>query len=649
MEKSMSEEELLRDAVPVSEEELLKGAIPVSSATSQQQAQDGVDKEPEMGTSETVQRGVLSGLPGGDRLAAGIKTGIYNLEEATGYSSGAKHIFPTYAENLASVRERNTIAKSQSPYIYGGSQAVGATAGVIAAAALAPEIAATVGIAGPTTMGSAALGGATLGGLQGLSETEDLSDIGQDFKNTGIGALGGAIGGAAGAGAVGLGGKALGRVAKLKMFEKFLQGSASAQRGTVTAGSEAVADVARDAENTIQDGLLPKIKSIFKNLVGETDTATGARLPGEYDTLYNTAEQRMPEGTDTGKLLGRLEMMKAFIDHSPAESSFFEANGGMQQLENQIRSVKTAAGRILPGELDAAESVAAPEGILAAVSQKQPTKVSLSDIHNDLMQFRADKENPMAQRLAKIYDAHLDGELATIPDAGAGTLKQVKDQLDTKYQTLSSIMDRYGISRQMNDADNAAAARNITKDFVAAHSKDYNAMNDVSKIGSDLVKMDPETGSMLKTVADSTEDLTAAINRNKELPVYMQGLKSSGLGKGAISTEVGVAAGELKNLISKGVPGFQTIQKLMKGVGNIANSDPNTVKAVADHLLSSDNAVSKRMGDLLTKVAQTPDPMKRKALMFSLSQQPEFRKAMGNVFTSGADDINKIVNPQEEP
>jgi hypothetical protein len=270
-----------------------------------------------------------------------------------------------------------------------------------------------------------------------------------------------------------------------------------------------------------------------------------------------------------------------------------------------------------------------PEGLLPVAASADP--MSVSELRNEMQNlqktYEADPQSNKAMLdLKKIYDAHLDSELNKI---GLG---DTKNALDAKFKKLSDVKSMLGIDKGMTGIEPQEVARDIAKKFESAARSDPNSLNDVAQAGAHLISLDPEMAPILSGIADDAENLSVSKSVNKESPIS-QGLEKAHLSGHAITSNIGLLGGRAQGAVQDS-NAFKFIQQLIKGTTNLANTEPEQVASVASHMLSSENPTTKRMGSLLGKVSQEADPARRRALMFSLSQQPYFRQAIGNLFSN---------------
>jgi hypothetical protein len=241
-----------------------------------------------------------------------------------------------------------------------------------------------------------------------------------------------------------------------------------------------------------------------------------------------------------------------------------------------------------------------------------------------------------------------------LADNAAGTegahLGDRKDVLDGKYRALSGLMGRIGVKPNfMDDNANQDAARKLTGLFSNAVSGDPDALNDTARLGTGLISLENAGKSIptpledsvaphLSDLADKAETLNVIGNRNKE-SILGGDVLTGNLSKSALWNEAGIAAGSAKRTAQQAIDSiqqtkpFQFAQNIISGMSKAADTEPEAVQSVAQHLQASVNPVTKRMGNLLGKVAQEKDIGKRRALMFSLSQQAAFRSAILSAFS----------------
>lgn len=580
-----------------------------------------------MSGSAALGRALLQGaMPFEDRAVAAAKTGLAKLQEFTGINTGA-NVKPTYEENLAMMRQRNIASQEAHPALDIGGKIAGGAFTVLAEPA---AIASKLGISGAPTLANAAKGAAAYGAVRGLSDTADLTDVPQATKDTAMGAIEGAVLGPLLSGTAKGVSTILDRAGKTKMVQSMLQAARVGAKGADVVGSEATANVAKSTEGHILDEFLPRIKKIEQDIVGHTDPTTGQRVMGAYDTLYGTADAKLPQGIDVNGLADKVSSFRQAISDSPAMKAFYEQNGGMTKINSVLDALEQRAGR------KSVPMIGAPEGIIAPESMAQPMSVSQlrAEMQNLQKGYEASPENNRALLdLKKLYDQHLD---ETLNNAGLG---DIKSAIDAKYSKLKSVKDMLGIKPGMTGIEPQETARSIAHTFENAAKSEPNALNDVGQVGKNLLDLDPEIGPTLSTMADNAENLSVSKSVNKETPIA-QGASKAHLSGHAITSNIGLAGGRMLGAAEE-LPAYQAIRNLINGASNLANTEPEQVSSIANHMLGSENPITKRMGGLLNQVATEQDPGKRRALMFSLGQQHAFRQAMGNAF--------KAVTGNEEP
>jgi hypothetical protein len=573
-----------------------------------------------MGSLASLGRAILQGaLPFEDRAVAGAKTGLQNL----GLQQGSGD----YDTNLAMIRARNQASANAHPTL----DTVGKIAGGVGAVAMAPEaIASKIGLTGEGLM-NAAKGGAALGALQGASETQDLTDTKDLVKNTAIGAgLGAGTGAIASSAAAGIS-AGLDRAAKTKLVGSLLQAARASRNGINASGPQASADLAKQSEDNILQNFLPRIKQIRENLQGKMDAATGQYMPGEYDALYQTANEKLPNGVDVGGLADRVKAYQDMINKSPVLKASYSPEE-QQQLQGVIDALKEQVTGKPAGPIDPNM----PEGMLPETAPSAPpAPMSVSELRQEMQNLqdgydKSPQKNGMLLDLKKIYDAHLD---STLDDIGLGG---IKDALDAKKSKLSAVEQMLGVKPGQTGIEPQQTARKIANMFEKAANEDPEALNDVVQAGQHLLNLDPEAAPVISSMAQDAEKNAVATNVNAGFslnPMSQSFLKSG-------AANLGLGIGKVQRALDN-VPAFRTIQDVIKGATNLTNTDPQQVGILANHMSESEDPIIKRMGGLLNKVVTDPDPGRRRALMFSLSQQPTFRQALGNVvkgFTPNEDE-----------
>ena len=228
---------------------------------------------PEIGKGESFVRGAANNVP----LAPQVLAGLHSSPEAfipgtlvNGAPETLGENATNYSDTLKAWNEKAAAAKKANPASYGA----GAVAGAIAPLAI-PGV-------GEVMEAAPVVGNAALGAAGAISNTDITKDTGELAKQ----ALEGAVVG----GTVGKAGKVLGSaVNALKPAANRIEANATA--GAIDLNSHAIRRLSPGNTNpeSVMKEISDKIKDLFPNLVGYTDTA-GSKL-NKIITAHNQASE----------------------------------------------------------------------------------------------------------------------------------------------------------------------------------------------------------------------------------------------------------------------------------------------------------------------------------------------------------------------
>lgn len=135
------------------------------------------------------------------------------------------------------------------------------------------------------------------------------------------------------------------------------------------------------------------------------------------------------------------------------------------------------------------------------------------------------------------------------------------------------------------------------------------------------------------------------LNELNKLSGMTEGVRTTNI-KGLIGTAEGAVA-KLSNLAGRAVKTAKPVTKAGSTVANkVMDTSDDVLIATSNRLLSSENKALATMGQQLEYALQQEDPIKN-ALIWSLSQQPAFRKEVQKDVEEFDDDMMQDLNLQE--
>jgi hypothetical protein len=156
-----------------------------------------------------------------------------------------------------------------------------------------------------------------------------------------------------------------------------------------------------------------------------------------------------------------------------------------------------------------------------------------------------------------------------------------------------------------------------------------------------LRKVKPELASKLnKQIKEAADNYELSSYLQRELSgLFNLGISSTGYGVGALKAgtkELGKAAvSGAKKTIGTG---------FKKSMGTLTNKSPDELNYIATKLTNKVvDPAAEKLGNILTNLAGTNDPQKRKAIVFGLMQNPTYRRLMKKV-----PELAQLVDNQED-
>ncbi len=585
----MTEEELLQGAKPVTEEELLASATPVQQ-----------DKTTEPTKLEALGMGIArgAGLGWSDRLEAGAKA-------AAGKGD--------YDALLSDIRQRNENYDRVHPVVSGIGKVLGGAVPfvlggeLLGAGGAAAEGAGAAAEAGSTLGGTLGLG-AGAGAVEGLGETEDLSkNFAQDLKNTATGAATGAVSAAALHGLVKSAGAIKDRLVKTDMADRFMR---NYDTGSV-AGSAARTEARAGSLDASKD-LITKINDLEDTLTGKFDKTNKVTIPGEYDNLFEKANNANPAGIDIKPVIQKYIADLGQKAADPTEAPF------LQQMfpvyKEQIQNLSNAANE-----------------------NWSPSKVHSEILKlNKMYNKSGDNKPEMLLNLA----GHLKDSLnESMEKAGLGEDFQT---LESKYKRVKELKDLLGIKPEADANPGSSQGRaalkasiqNVADTFEGANYKDPDKMIELKKAADMMEELHPDGAAVLDPVNEAAKRSVAGYEQNRESPLSVTAKNAHLAGK-SLEANLGAYTGDIARGIQNKASAITDFgSKLLKGASGELDKNPEAVDNLASQLLASDDSTKQQVGGLLKKIVSEPSVTKKRALMFSLSQQPAFRKAIGSHFAN---------------
>lgn len=540
----------------------------------------------------------------------------------------------SYDELLNEVRQRYKAAEEANPMSY--------TAGDIAGSFLVPAgglgAAAKTASTGKKLLNAATVGGVA-GGLTSLGTTEEDKLSSAALKSAGVGA-------ATGAGA--MMGLSVAAPALVKGADKFASefeyykylkhAYEQAKKGKSLRGT-AMDETGKTVTNPITGEPL----SVLEQKVGEVKDL-GTKLMGDISS----------DVSEKGEALGKLRSM-------PQDIHIAEPVGGVRKAldtmyspgesKGEVNKVKNILDDLLKLSTPEAKTMGEAEEFMAKqygeALPSPPANVpvpqdKIDTTINELKKIAYDTTTtPTGKEAAKTAIEALESTL----DVGRSKpLLEKIDKAKSAYATGVDVKAQLGIPEQMGTSQQAreaqySAAETLSNMIENYSAKGSDARNTLVEALNKLEKSNsPELTKMLElSESANVKELIAKIDQaSKDLKVSKMMSATSSIDKakgGVIGSALGAlqASGKAVPLLGADIAGrtaalpAKISSKIVSAGADIYAASPEMLKSIADKLAAKGSPYAKQ----LTALASQPE-RKRKALLFTLMQQPTFRAEFEN-------------------
>lgn len=535
----------------------------------------------------------------------------------------------TYDELINSIRNRYKGAEEANPMSYlagdlAGSFAV--PAGTLGAASKGASIGKKLLDAGKV--------GAVAGGLTSLGTTEEDKLSGAALKDAGAGAVTGA--GAAMALGVGLPAAVKGADKFASEFDYYKYLKHAYQQAK--AGKSLRGNAIDEAGEAILNPISKEPVSVLESKVTEVKDL-GNKLMGDVSS----------DVSEKGAALGKLRELPQPIDVSDPVNAVRQSLDAMYapgEAKSEVNKVKNILDDLLKLSTPEAKGAGEAEQFMAQqygqpmsqMPKSIPVDQKEVDVTiNELKKIAYDKNStPAGKKAANEAIDTLSGTL----DAGRNDNLLAKiDKAKEAYATgvdvkaQLSIPERMGTSQSDRSAQYAAADRlsNMIENYSSKGSDARETLIDA------LNKLKNSNSQELKEMLDlskstNVNELIAKIDQaSKDLKVSKMMAATSSIDKakgGIVGSALGTlqASGKAVPLITADVAGkvaalpSKAVSKLISATDDIYKASPEMLQAIADKMGKMGSPFAKQM----LSVASAPE-RRRKALLFTLMQQPAFR------------------------
>lgn len=440
----------------------------------------------------------------------------------------------------------------------------------------------------PGGTGNAVTGGAAFGALSGAGESEDFTDVEQTAKNIGKAAVEGALTGGIAQGVMGGIGKVAGRLKSIPVIQEFGESFKAARAGKDLAGMEA--ETRKALTDTIENKLLNKLSNLQDYISKQYDNIYDAlgsdvRISGnKLSSIIDIADEAVVTPRQLDGIIKKLQREAEGIYNPKFKTGDYKQ---YKELTDKIKNLKDVMTESLPDEAKKALEFANKQNYM------------LSKTRAELGIPAGFDTSAGTQKLQEGYIDTLENLTKTFINAAKGEAKDI-NTVNSALNTMETL-EKNTINRVVGPEKNAI------REFLGAE------------------KVEPEIGNIIKEVTEKAKDYNLSELLNKKS--ILGSAKKLELSPSAVTANIGQLGGAT----------VRTAEELGKAplylardIADLVTSRSETAANIAKKMVeSADSPTTQKAGQMLNKILMEPDISARRALMFSLSQQPWFREAVG--------------------
>ncbi len=664
---------------------------------------EDINEDIEVSQSEAALRGAAQGLSFdfADELQAGAE-GLYGdleslvtgeqLGEPVTFDEEGRAIVPEsdgegYNKRLKEIRDRYNASKEQHPVTYHGASLVGGMAPALltGGASAAGNVGKALASGGKGLLGAskeAAKLGAKYGAVSGagMSEADSPQGVLADA------AVGGVIG--AGTGLL------------TPVAVKGLKAGANKTRegigelidmvpgiGAAKAGFKAGQKGITTSDEGITTAALEWAEKAHKKIVSVmskngVDKKQALKIADE-------AGERINAGEDIDEVLEALASEGALGMDIKAKQKFYDALADLKKGAAKLKRTKKLEERaavaaakeeqkygsevVRTSEVDKSvedfiplpESGGKVEGIRSKYKARNPLDPDASPMEYETAIFKAVEEKPIKQLeldLENLTPTEAQKVLTTINDNLVGDMNaKAANEMERKARLLAKKLSEK-VTKAIDSQD---ANKTMSKIFTGTEKLgmknvggNQRAMEDqvdalAKKVRSTGPSADIDKRRGFDKLLEASDELAGVVDEGKFISelAAQKGMDSSGsLSTRNIIKDVAIGganfAGKASHTVSKlAKPVTGTVSKVANGVMGMTDDGLN---AAAVKMVESNQPGLQAMGNQLQHAMQQEGPLKN-ALLWSLSQQPAFRKSVQHKIGAGSEEFNEALGIEASP
>jgi GH24 family phage-related lysozyme (muramidase) len=603
-------------------------------------------------------------------------------EEPVTFDEEGRPIIPEssgkyYKERLEDIRKDYKKAAEDQPVAYYGSDIA---AGMLPAlltggAGAAASIGKTAMKEGVKAAGKPALKaakiGAGMGALTGAGISEaDLTegDVGGFAKDVAIGGISGAGLGAATPALTKVGGKVARKTGEIaKGITRALPGAEAAElafkAGTKGIGvsQKAILDEAERVATKLNDKIM---KVLAKSGVDRDKAVQLADEAGKRLNAGEVFDDILEDIAEKGAIGLEMKDKSKLYDNIASFKKGFEDQKIFKDLESKLAKQALNEDLKFGSELETVTEIKRPFGDIlinpegkgnvfgmrAKYSAPGPMGDKIEYVKNILKDVKDspikkviyDLENAQPSEVKKILDyinKNLVGDMQKSPVGEEGTYRklavQLRELLDESVEEFAdptgTMKGIYRGAEELGIKEAGRGTQDAIEKNIKAIAKKLSSSGNASELDKRLAfRKFREASPEFADVIDEAEFISKL---NDKLGGMTEGVQTTNI-KGLIGTAEGSVA-KIANVVGKGATAIQPVTQATKKVANKIMKYPEDKLQVASKWLNSkENKALNAMGQQLEYALQQEDGTIRNALIWSLSQQPAFRREVDKAIES---------------
>lgn len=239
---------------------------------------------------------------------------------------------------------------------------------------------------------------------------------------------------------------------------------------------------------------------------------------------------------------------------------------------------------------------------------------------------------------AETYLEAKKGLNSLLQDKMGPEMSEALANIDKQYKDLSVLRSRFDIDKnlpaQLGTEEGQKAAFKLKDQLTSLFKQTAVRPEAESQLteGLDMMKQlaPKEASDASQKIEEASKTYNLARRLGEESP-FVEGIGIMGHASGRSKTAMAsYQAGRAVGAVSKGLSNtLETHTRVVKDIADaVMSDDPGHARQAATEMMQSPTESTRKFGKMLLQITNQEDMSKRRALMFSLSQQPAFREAV---------------------